>query len=112
MIFTITSDLSMIGLMKELNSQQRSYLTKEAHKLKALVQVGQKGVTPSLINMVNECLDDHELIKIKFQDFKGARREKSEEICASCKANLIRVVGNVAIIYRQSEDSEKQKYNF
>ena len=41
-----------------------------AHGLESVVIVGQKGVTEALIKSVDENLTAHELIKIKFIDFK------------------------------------------
>jgi RNA-binding protein len=100
-----------MGKMKELTSQQRSYLTKEAHRLNPIVMIGQKGLTDSLISMVDESLKSHELIKMKFLDFKGTRREISEEICEKCEAHLVRIVGNVAIVFRPAEKPEDRSYN-
>ncbi|MDC7224732.1 MAG: ribosome assembly RNA-binding protein YhbY [Spirochaetales bacterium] len=96
--------------MKELTSQQRKYLTKEAHSLNPVVMVGQKGLTEGLITMVEETLENHELIKVKFVDYKESRREISEEICQKCSAHLVRVVGNIAIIYRQNDDPAQRRY--
>ena len=100
----------MIGIMKELTSQQRSYLTKKAHDLNPVVMVGQKGMTESLVAMVDESLKNHELIKVKFVDYKESRREISDDICKKCSAHLIRVVGNIAIIFREQEDPSKRHY--
>jgi RNA-binding protein len=100
----------MITTMKELTSQQRKFLTKEAHRLSPVVMVGQKGITDGLISMVKESLDNHELIKVKFLDFKENRREISDEICEKCQAYLIRVVGNIAIIFKPQEDPAKRQY--
>ena len=97
-------------LMKELTSQQRSHLTKEAHHLKPVVMLGQKGASESLIKMVDESLEIHELIKIKFLDHKGDRRAITEKICDECKASLVRIVGNIAIIYRQATKPEDRQY--
>lgn len=95
---------------KKLTSQERGVLTKEAHGLKPVVMVGMKGVSESLIKMVDESLESHELIKIKFIDFKETRREISEEICKKTRAALVRVVGNVAILYRAAAKAEDRKY--
>ena len=49
---------------------QKKYLKGLAHGLKPTVFIGQKGVTPAVIQSVDEALDAHELIKVKFVDFK------------------------------------------
>ncbi len=101
----------MMGAMKELTSQQRSYLTKEAHDLSPVVMVGQKGLTDSLVTMVEESLANHELIKVKFVDYTESRHEISRVISERTGAHLVRVVGNIAILYKAQDDPAKRRYS-
>ena len=89
--------------MKKLSSRQRNILRKEAHTLKPVVMIGKNGVTPELIAAVDAALTDHELIKIKYQDFKEDRRALTGALSDSVKANVISVIGNIAILYRELE---------
>lgn len=95
--------------MDPLKGSQRKYLRGEAHHLKPLVLIGAKGVTDQLLGSVNQALKDHELIKIKFGEFKEAKKEISEEIAQATKSELVGLIGNVAILYRQNPDPEKRK---
>lgn len=45
---------------------------------KPLVFVGQKGVTPTLIKAVDDVLGTHELIKVKFIEFK--EKDQKDEV--------------------------------
>ena len=56
--------------MNELTSSQCKYLRGLAHKKKPVVQVGQKGMTDALVKALDDALETHELIKIKFVDYK------------------------------------------
>ena len=56
--------------MLELTSKQRKILEKAAHNLDPIVIIGQNGVTDSLVQMVLNSLKAHELIKVKFNDYK------------------------------------------
>ena len=56
--------------MIELNSKQRKFLEKEAHDLSPLVIVGGAGLTEGVIDMVDNSLFHHELIKVKFNEYK------------------------------------------
>ncbi|MDE5898743.1 MAG: YhbY family RNA-binding protein [Treponemataceae bacterium] len=96
--------------MMELTSRQRKLLEKFAHPLQPVVIVGQNGVTPALTAKTAESLAVHELIKVKFNDFKDEKRELSERLSADCGATLVRLIGNVAILYRPAEKPEDQKY--
>ena len=51
--------------MKKLTSIQAKFLRGQAHGLKPVVFVGQKGVTPALIASADEAFQRHELIKVK-----------------------------------------------
>ncbi|MEA1910883.1 MAG: YhbY family RNA-binding protein [Spirochaetota bacterium] len=87
--------------MKKISSRERNKLRKEAHTLKPVINIGKNGVTPELIAAVDAALTDHELIKIKFQDFKEDRRALTTALSDSVKATVISVIGNIAILYRE-----------
>ena len=95
--------------MIEITSKQRKVLEKAAHSLEPVVIVGQNGVTDSLTEKVAQSLEAHELIKVKFNDFKDDTRELTENLCNSCGALLVRIIGNIAILYKEQENPEKRK---
>lgn len=98
--------------MIELTSKQRKVLEKYANSIDPVVIVGQYGVSETLIGKVEESLTAHELIKVKFNEFKDEKHELSKQICEQTNATLIRVIGNVAIIYREAEEEKDRKYKF
>lgn len=90
--------------MIELDSGQRRKLKSLAHHLEPVVMVGHKGFTESLVNAVDRALSDHELIKIRFIDFKDEKRELASRIVSSVGASLVGIIGNIAIMYRENPD--------
>ena len=94
----------------ELSSKQRKILEKAAINMEPVVIVGGNGVTPSLEKMVENCLKDHELIKIKFNEFKDEKKELTLQIIEDTNATLVRILGNVAILYKESDDPEKRRF--
>ena len=96
--------------MIELTSKQRKYLEKEAHDLQPVVIVGGAGVTEGLIQMADNSLAAHELIKIKFNEYKDEVKELTAQICESCDATLVRIIGFTAILFREAEQPEDRKY--
>lgn len=94
--------------MTEITSKQRKTLEKLAHDINPVVIIGQHGVTDNLIKMVSDSLKAHELIKVKFNEYKEDKREYSEDIAQRTDSVLVRVIGNVAIFYRENEDPEKR----
>ena len=97
--------------MKKLTSIQAKFLRGIAHALKPVVFVGQKGVTQALIASTDEAFQRHELIKVKFIDFKEKQQKKEIATALENKTNsqLAGMIGHVAIFYRPQDDPEKRK---
>ena len=96
---------------KKLTGSQAKFLRGRAHGLKPVVFIGQKGLTDALIKSVEEAFDRHELIKIKFIDFK--EKKQKEELAAAIGVKtgsfVAGMIGHVAILYRQHPDPEKRR---
>ena len=95
----------------ELNSKTRKLLEKYAHDIQPVVIVGGNGISDALKQKVCAELDAHELIKVKFNDFKDEKKVLSERLAKDCGAFLVRVIGNIAILYKQNEDPSKRSFN-
>ncbi|MBI9103309.1 MAG: YhbY family RNA-binding protein [Spirochaetales bacterium] len=92
----------------KITGRQRAYLSKKAHDLHPYVMVGGDGLTSAVIKAVEEALESHELIKVKFQDHKSARRELAPEMAVKTDALLVKIIGNVAVLFRTARDPEKR----
>ena len=88
-----------------LTSAQTRFLRGQAHGLKALLQVGGKGISDTLVSELNQLLEDHELIKVKVA---GADREDRDAMIADLAgrtdATLVQRIGHTAVLYRQAKD--------
>ncbi|MGO4223321.1 ribosome assembly RNA-binding protein YhbY [Lysobacter sp. TAF61] len=88
-----------------LTAAQTRFLRGQAHDLKAMLQVGGKGVTESLIAEVALALEHHELIKIKVAaEDRDARDAMIDDIAARTGAALVQRIGHTAILYKPSQD--------
>ena len=96
--------------MKELKGAQRKYLRGLAHNLNPSAYVGQKGLTPALIEEIDLALTATELIKLKFVEFKlkAQKNEILDQVLAQTGAQLAGMIGHVAILYRRHADKEKR----
>jgi RNA-binding protein len=89
------------------NAQQR-YLRGLAHALKPVVQIGGKGLSDSVLAELDIALEHHELIKVKVSaEDRDARDEMVAEMVMRSRANLIQRIGNVATLYRRSQDNPR-----
>jgi RNA-binding protein len=97
--------------MQQLTHSQVKHLRGLAHGLKPVVFIGQKGITPAVLDSMNEALDAHELIKVKFLDFKDRRLKAScaAEIEHASSSRLVGMIGHVALYYRPHHDPGRRK---
>lgn len=93
----------------KLSSKQRRNLRAQAHDLDAVARVGKDGLTPQVIEAVNQALGDHELIKVRFVDHKDERDEIAEEMARQTSSRRVGQIGNIVILYRRNPDPEKRK---
>jgi len=88
-----------------LTSAQNRFLRGQAHELKAMLQVGGKGVTDAVAAEVDGALEHHELIKVRIA---AEDRETRDGVIAALVersgAALVQRIGHVAILYRPSRD--------
>ena len=97
--------------METLKGYQKKFLKGLAHGLKPIVFIGQKGLSGNLIGSIHDALDTHELIKVKFIEFKEKQQKvgMAEAIEAETGCRLVGIIGHTAIFYRQHADPEKRK---
>ena len=87
-----------------LSNPQIRQLKALAQRLEPVVYVGKAGVTDALLASVEQALNDHELIKIKFTAFKEQRKSLATEIAELTHSELVWIVGHVAVLYRAQPD--------
>lgn len=88
-----------------LNSSDRKALRAKAHHLKPVVALGQKGLTPAVLNSIDEALTVHELIKVRLRGVPREDRDATvEAIAAPLAAEAIGLVGSILILYRQNPE--------
>ncbi|MDH5824390.1 ribosome assembly RNA-binding protein YhbY [Luteimonas sp. RD2P54] len=91
-----------------LTAAQSRFLRGQAHGLKAILQVGGKGLTGAVVTEVDGALEHHELIKVKVAaGDREARDAMVADLAARCGAALVQRIGNVAVLYRPSRDKRQ-----
>ena len=70
------------------------------------------GISEGLIKETERALDDHELIKVKFNvGDRDARAELIKELCNSTRAELVQTIGKIALILRIAKERNEQLSN-
>ncbi|SDY43937.1 RNA-binding protein [Lysobacter sp. yr284] len=91
-----------------LTSAQTRFLRGQAHDLKAMLQVGGKGVTDALIAEIDLALEHHELIKVKVgAEDRDARDTLIADLAERTGAALVQRIGHTAVLYRPSKDKRQ-----
>ena len=94
--------------MRKLKGFERKYLRGLANTMDPQVFVGKQGVTDGVIASVDEALEAHELIKLRFVEFKKEKKELAAIIEERTHSEMAGMIGHVAIFYRQQRDPEKR----
>lgn len=99
-----TSLVSRFG--DALTSGQRKQLKSLGHPLQPVVLVGQKGISPNLIENVQDALLAHELIKIKVHD-SSMIEEAATSIHEQTGAHLVQHIGKILLFYKKNTKEPK-----
>jgi RNA-binding protein len=91
-----------------LTTRERAKLKSRAHPLEPVVQVGQAGLSDSLVSEVDRALTAHELIKVRILDAdRESRSATGDAICERTDAALVQRVGKVLVLWRpKPKDAE------
>ena len=96
--------------MMELNSKQRKVLERHAQSLSAVVQVGQGGLSPEIVNHILNVMKTNELIKVKFNEFKDEKKELMKSLEEQTDITVVRIIGNTAILYKEADEKDKREF--
>jgi RNA-binding protein len=91
-----------------LTAKQRQFLKSLAHGLEPLVQVGNKGVSDSLVEQIRDQLVAHELIKVRVNTESTVNpADIGEDLAQRTRSELVQRLGRVLVLYRRHDDKPK-----
>lgn len=91
-----------------LTNAQIRFLRGQAHDLKAMLQVGGKGITDALVAEVDGALEHHELIKVKVMaDDRDLRDAMIADLADRTGAVLVQRIGHTVVLYRPAKDKRQ-----
>ena len=103
---------SVILNMEELNNAQIRKLKGLAQRMEATLKVGKQGLSEGFIKSLDEELSRHELVKLKFAEFKEQRKELAPQLAQKTQSHLVALVGNVVVLFRRNPQEDKRKIVF
>lgn len=87
-------------MLEPLNNSQIRKFKATAQRLEPILKIGKAGFSEGFIRSVNEALNLHELVKIKFVEFKENKKELAPELAEKTHSHLVMRVGNVMVLHR------------
>src|ERR1035437_1952560 len=94
-------------MLEPLNNSQIRKFKAAAQHLEPMLKVGKAGLTPGFIRSVDVAMTQHELVKIKFVEFKEQKKELAPQLAEKTATHLIMRVGNVMVLHRPRPVTEK-----
>lgn len=91
-----------------LTGKQKRFLRAKAHHLDPIFQVGKGGVNENMIKQVDDVLEARELIKVSvLQNCEYDKREVADELSNGAEAELVQIIGNTIVLYKESKENKK-----
>lgn len=88
-----------------LSKKQIKFLRAKCHDLKAVIMMGQKGLTEEVLNEIEIALTHHELVKIKLSaDDRELRKQLIAKICNESQSLEVQSIGKTLTIYRVNKN--------
>jgi RNA-binding protein len=91
-----------------LSNPQIRKLKALAQQLEPVVCLGKAGLTDEFLASVEQALQDHELIKVRFAAFKEQRKTLASEMAGRTQSELVWIIGHVAVFYRAQPDPARR----
>jgi RNA-binding protein len=92
--------LNCAAMLEPLTNPQIRKFKAAAQRLEPMLKVGQAGLSDGFIRTVSETLAQHELVKIKFVNFKDQKKELAPLLAEKTASHLVMRVGNVMVLHR------------
>lgn len=90
-----------------LTGKQRSYLRSLANGIPAVFQVGKNGIDENVLRQFEEALEARELVKASvLKNSIYTAREACEEIARAIDAEIVSVMGNKFVLYKESANNK------
>lgn len=88
-----------------ITPKQRAKLKKISHGYKPLVNIGKGGISENTLKQIDDTLNKREVMKIKILNNNLDDRDMLiDEILTKLDCEIVRYMGNILTIYRESEN--------
>ena len=93
-------------MIEPLSNPQIRRFKAAAQHLEPMLEVGKAGLSDGFVRSVDEALSQHELVKIKFAEFKEQKKELAPQLAEKTASHLVMRVGNVMVLHRPKPEAQ------
>lgn len=84
-----------------LSSRERAALRADANHLDATVSVGAGGITPAVVQSLEDAFRSRELVKVHIgRNANVAARDAAAELAGAVHADVVQVIGHTTTLFR------------
>jgi len=87
----------------ELRGKSRRYLRGLGNQLRPTVYLGKEGISPALLQSLDEAHAHNELVKVRVERSCPLDRKEAGDRLAA-ESHLIQILGNTLLLYRPDPD--------
>jgi RNA-binding protein len=92
-----------------ISSKRRAELRAEAHHLQAAVHIGQHGLTPALLQSLDDALRTRELVKVQLgRQTELDARDAARELASAVGADVVQVIGKTTTLFRENPELRRK----
>jgi RNA-binding protein len=91
-----------------LTGKQKRYLRSKAHHMDPIFQVGKGGVNDNMVKQISDALEAREIFKISvLQNCEEDKTVVAEELAERTGAELVQIIGNTIVLYKESVENKQ-----
>ncbi len=92
-----------------MTGKERAALRSECNTLRALVHIGDEGISGTLVKALDDTLRTHELVKVQLnRNAEVSARQAANDLARRVKAEVIQVIGRTTTLYRRNPDLNRK----
>ncbi len=90
-----------------MTSRERAFLRSKANGIDAIINIGKEGVTPEIVEAVDEALEARELIKINvLKTCLDDLRQIADTVAGRTKSEVVQVMGRKITLYKWGKKNQ------
>ena len=94
-------------MLEPLTNAQIRQLKAAAQLREPILKIGKAGLSEGFVQTVSAALNQHELVKIKFVEFKQQKKELAPLLAEKTGSHLVMRVGNVMVLHRPKAEPKQ-----